>query len=101
MAVIGGGWSLTVSRTVVEAAHGGVHAVGQHGLHGVRRLLHHDVQLVGFGPTRAAQHVVGTRPAAWRATDSDADPEVVLGLQVGGDGPQAVMASQAAPRLDP
>ena len=80
--------------------HGGVDAVGRDALHGVRRRLHCDLELVAHGPGRAPQHVRGALVRARGLADPDADPEEVLRVQMRGDGAQAVVPGQAAPGLE-
>ena len=65
-------------------------------LDGVGGLFEGDVDLLPLGLGEPPQHVVGALALTGRLADPDADPDEVLGVQVGHDRLQPVVAGQPA-----
>src|SRR5207244_116108 len=85
----------------VEAAHGGVDALGEDDLDRVRRLLDGHIELIPLGATRWSEDVVGSLTAAGRLADPDADPGEARVVDVGLDRLEALVAGRAPAEVVP
>src|SRR5207244_3211593 len=69
-------------------------------LDGVSRFLDRDFELGPLALSGRGEHVTDAMLLARRFSDADANPGEGIAVQVGFDGPEAVVAGQAAAGLD-